>query len=289
MLTAMAVEPLPVIGQEAEAEVPELVVEVPEVMVEAPEVVVEAPEVVVEVRPIHAQLQRSVRFDEEGMPQQQNASLSMQFLAEVHTELEVLSVAPPEVESVTSSFGVPLTLPEQPQRRQGPQPLQRRNGLNGPGSIAFPFNLADPPVLRGINEARGTITLIVAEGPRRELRFVPIERYLDRTAVVEDLDDAEVAVARETNGHFRFTVPDGLTGRFSGIGYATPGAAAAFEQEVARFNNRNNGRSTLVGGRETGARWRRRGVPGVPVGPRDCAAVAMRPLRPAKGRRRRPG
>ena len=203
------------------------------------------PEASIAVRPTNASLQRSVQFDEQGTPQNRNANLSIAFIAEVETDLDVLSVDATAIESITSSLGVPLSLRDDRNRARNTQPLQRRNGEDGPGSVSFQVNLPEPPDLRGVGRARGTLVLTVADGPARELRFVPIDRYLGRTATVEDMDDAAVETVREGNGRVRFTVPDGFSARVGRVGYAAAGKPAAFERDPARMSNRGNGTSSL--------------------------------------------
>ncbi|BAM04609.1 hypothetical protein [Phycisphaera mikurensis] len=201
--------------------------------------------VTLSVRPVHVQLQRSLGFDEEGEVRQRDAGLAIRLVADVETGLEVLSVAPPEVASLTCSFGLAIPLPPGARPRQGPQPLQRRHGDAGPGSVSIQLQLPHPPAADGIREASGTLTLTVADGPRRELRFVPLDRFLGRTVVVEDLGGAEVKPTRDRNGRVRFDVPAALARKVGGVGYARPGEAAAFDPEPARFSPQGGDQATV--------------------------------------------
>lgn len=228
--TLVLTAPRPAAGQDADAEL-------------APEVAV--PEVVVEVRPSHARLQRSVRFDEEGLPQRRDADLSLSLRAEFTTELQVLGVRQPKFTSITSSFGEELAIPEQRQEGASLQ-LERRGQEGEAGSVSFSIGLPDPPALRGIGEMRGTITVVVADGPRRELRFVPLERYTGRTAVVEDVGGAEVEVSGVEQGRVTFLFSSELVVRISAVGYAALGGAAQFDSNRVSFNTRFNDRMGMA-------------------------------------------
>ena len=247
LLLAAALAAPPAAAQEG-VQVPEVGQVMPEIRVDGPAVQPEAPAadavdpdaagVSVRVRPTHVSRQETVRFGDDGGVQQRGGSLSLQFVAEVSGGPGLLGTALPEVSTLETLAGGSLSI--QPDGRRGLQPLQAVGG-RGQGAAAatrqlsFAVSVADPPAAQGVRSARGTITFVEPDGPLRELRFVPLERFTGRTALVEDMGDAAFRLEAQGPDAVQLAFPEAFERHLVDVALADP-AGGVRVLERGRWN-----------------------------------------------------
>ena len=206
--------------------------------------------VAIRVRPTNVSRQDRIQFGEDGGLEARSANMSLSFQAEVHTDLELLGTATPAVEALETLAGERLFI--DPRRNSlGPQPLQapqnrhRGGDAAGPPVVSFSVSIHEPPAARGVRSARGTLTLVTPDSEVRELRFVPLDRFLHRTAVVEGLGGAEFELKRQGPQALQVVFPERLAANLHEVGFAGPGGGFEQLQRGRAHTYQRDGQTTV--------------------------------------------
>ncbi|MEM9419163.1 MAG: hypothetical protein AAGA25_08970 [Planctomycetota bacterium] len=160
----------------------------------APAVIAENPGVVLTLAPSNFNLNRSISFDDKGMPQHRNDQLSINFYCFYDTPSKPLAYRDMEITSVITSAGEELSIdPNRHNRRH--QQIHANRQRNGKPYFDLYVNLPAPTQhAEEITELRGKLKMELSKGPERVLRLAPVSKYVGKNFRITDMDDSPMSI-----------------------------------------------------------------------------------------------